>query len=194
MRPQTPSQTVGPFFHFGLISGSENILVDDQTAGQHITITGRVLDGAGNAVPDALVEIWQPDGHGIFPHPTDPRHGEADPHFRGFGRAATNAEGIFSFKTIKPGRVAWDAQKEQAPHISVRVFARGMLIHASTRLYFSDESDNETDPILKLVLASTEDPERVETLIAQLEPSSDLQTYRYNIVLQGENETVFFDS
>src|SRR5579871_1631722 len=140
MLPQTPSQTVGPFFHFGL--KFDNVLVDDQTRGQRIYIKGRVIDGDGQPVPDAMIEIWQPDAQGIFNSPADPRHADVDPHFRGNGRAETRPAGYFSFKTIKPGRVAWNEETLQAPHINVRVFARGMLLHAATRLYFSDEDSN----------------------------------------------------
>ena len=186
---QTPSQTVGPFFQFGLIFGGENVLVDDQTAGQRIHIKGHVFDGDGQAVPDALIEIWQADAHGIFNHPADPRRAKADPHFHGFGRADTRQAGLFTFQTIKPGRVPAHGQQEQAPHINIRLFARGMLVHVLTRLYFSDETLNQTDP----VLTSIADPERRRTLIAQLEQSDDLPTYRFDIVLQGERETVFFE-
>ena len=187
MLKQTPSQTVGPFFHDGLFSGEENILVNDQTRGQRIYIKGRVLDGDGNPVPDAMVEIWQADAQGIYNHPADPKCQEADIHFRGFGRSDTVADGQFLFKTIKPGSVAWEGKQMQAPHVNVRVFARGMLTHAVTRLYFSDESANETDPVLNLI-----DTERRSTLIASLEESEDLPTYCFNIVLQGDHETVFF--
>ena len=183
---QTPSQTVGPFFQFGLVFGGENVLVDDLTRGQRILISGRVLDGNGDIVPDAMIEIWQADSQGIFNHPADPQQMQVDPHFRGFGRCESGRQ--FTFKTIKPGRVAWDSQQNQAAHVNVHVFARGMLTHAATRLYFSDESANQTDPVLN----SIDDPLRRQTLIAQLEPSSDLPTYRWDIVLQGEHETVFF--
>lgn len=187
---QTPSQTVGPFFHYGLFTrGGENILVDDLTKGQRIIIRGQVLDGQGQPVPDAMLEIWQADVNGYFNHPADPHHDKADPHFRGFGRADTVNNGQFTFKTIKPGIVPFDAARNQAPHINVRVFSRGMLTHAYTRLYFSDEAEaNENDPILNLV------PEdRRHTLIAHPEETGDLPTYCFNILLQGEDETVFFN-
>jgi protocatechuate 3,4-dioxygenase alpha subunit len=187
---QTPSQTVGPFFDYGLfVFGDENILVNDHTRGQRIYIKGQVIDGDGNSVPDAMLEIWQADANGCFNHPADPNHTKADKNFRGFGRADTVDAGHFTFKTVKPGAVAWDDQQQQAPHINVRVFARGMLTHAYTRLYFSDESAaNETDPILNLVEA-----DRRHTLIASREETGDLITYCFNVVLQGEQETVFFD-
>ncbi len=187
MLKQTPSQTVGPFFHFGL--KFQNVLVDDQTVGPRILLKGHVLDGDGQPVPDALIEIWQADGHGIFNHPEDPRRDKADPHFNGFGRSDTTQGGQFTFKTIKPGRVPWNDHHDQAPHVNVHVFARGMLIHAMTRLYFPDEPSNETDPVLMLI----DDPALRQTLIAHLEPSDDLPAYRFDIFLQGERETVFFN-
>ena len=190
MLTQSPSQTVGPFFHYGLFFGGENVLVNEQTADQPILIKGRVLDGDGQPIPDAMVEIWQADAQGRFNHPADPQQAQADPHFRGFGRAETTGPGNqFVFQTVKPGAVAWDAERKQAPHINVRVFARGMLIHAYTRLYFSDERDaNSADPVLNLVEAA-----RRLTLIVQLEKTACLPTYRFDIVLQGVGETVFFD-
>jgi protocatechuate 3,4-dioxygenase alpha subunit len=189
MLKQTPSQTVGPFFSPALFSGGENILVSERASGQRIYLKGKVLDGDGQPVTDALVEIWQADAHGFFNHPTDPNQAKADKFFRGFGRSETVDEGTFWFKTIKPGPIAWDDEQNQAPHVDVRVFARGMLIHAVTRLYFSDETAaNEKDPVLNSV-----DPKRRQTLIATLEKSEDLPCYCFDIRLQGERETVFFN-
>lgn len=188
MFPQSPSQTVGPFFHDALIRGGENVLAGEGAAGQRIYLEGRVLDGDGQSVPDAMLEIWQADAHGYFNHPADPNQAKADPFFRGFGRSDTVQGGRFWFKTVKPGPVPWDDTQKQAPHVNVRVFARGMLIHAVTRLYFSDESANQTDPVLNSV-----PPERRPTLIAQLKKSDDLPTYCFDIRLQGEGETVFFN-
>lgn len=190
MSQQTPSQTVGPFFHYGLMTQPDmNVLVNDYTQGQRILIRGQVRDGAGQPIPDALIEIWQADANGYFYHSADPNSSLADPQFKGFGRADTLNNGEFTFQTIKPGAVTYDERQSQAPHINVRVFSRGMLIHAYTRLYFSDEQvANELDPILNLV-----EPERRTTLIAQLEPPVGQPTYRFNIVMQNENETVFFD-
>lgn len=183
MTSQSPSQTVGPFFHYGLIRGGENLMVDDQTAGQRIYLKGQVIDGDGVPVPDAMVEIWQADAEGYFNHPADPNQAKADQHFRGFGRSDTLGEGYW-FKTIKPGAIPGTP----TPYINVRVFARGMLIHAYTRLYFSDEPGNETDPLLTAI-----DPARRDTLIARLTDASDFPTYRFDIRLQGEGETVFFN-
>lgn len=187
---QTPSQTVGPFFHYGLFTRENlNILVNDDTRGKRILIKGQVVDGAGTPVPDAMLEIWQADSNGYYRHSADPNAALADPNFGYFGRADTVNNGIYTFKTVKPGVVPFDTDHKQAPHINVRVFSRGMLIHAYTRLYFADEAEaNQNDPILNLV------PEtRRHTLIAPPQETGDLTTYCFNIVLQGENETVFFN-
>lgn len=184
MPKQTPSQTVGPYFSIGLIRGDDNILVREGTVGKRIWIKGKVLDGDKQPISDALIEIWQADAQGIYNHPADPRHERADKHFPGFGRCATSDEGDFSFKTIKPG----PSQENAAPYINVRLFARGMLIHAVTRLYFSDESANQADPILSSI-----DPERRQTLTAVAQETEDLPTYRFDIQVQGESETVFFN-
>jgi protocatechuate 3,4-dioxygenase alpha subunit len=188
--PQTASQTVGPFFSFGMVEkGDENNLVSEAVKGERIVIRGRVLDGEGEAVPDALIEIWQADANGFFNHPDDPHRENADPNFRGFGRADTISDGQFSFRTIKPGRVPFDSRRFQAPHVSVRIFSRGMLTHAYTRFYFSDEDEaNASDTILNIV-----EPERRQTLILQRRESSDGAVYVLDIKLQGRDETVFFD-
>lgn len=189
MLTQTPSQTVGPFFHDALLRGGESVLVTEQSHGRRICIRGQVLDGTGQPVPDALVEIWQADARGYFNHPADPNQAQADRSFRGFGRCGTADRGRFAFTTIKPGRLPDRAGIRQAPHINFRVFARGMLIHVLTRLYFADESANESDP----VLLSIEPAGRRRTLIAVPEPSEELPAYCFDIHLQGEHETVFFE-
>jgi protocatechuate 3,4-dioxygenase alpha subunit len=187
---QTGSQTVGPFFHYGLMTRDDfNILTEDSAKGDRIIVTGQVTDGEGQPVPDAMIEIWQADSAGYFNHPADPNQAKADKQFRGFGRADTLKNGVFSFKTVKPGVVTFDGEQDQAPHINVRVFSRGMLIHAYTRLYFGDEEEaNTADPVLNLV------PEdRRHTLISLKQETGDLPSYCFNIRLQGEDETVFFD-
>jgi protocatechuate 3,4-dioxygenase alpha subunit len=183
MPRQTPSQTIGPFFHHDMFLEDANIMVSDQTRGQRITIVGQVFDGEGEPVTDAMVELWQADAQGYFNHPQDPNQAQADRHFRGFGRAETVNNGRFVFQTIKPGCIPGQA----TPYVNVRVFARGMLIHAVTRLYFDDEAGNADDPVLNSI-----DPARRRTLIAQEQSDSGL-TYCYDIHLQGEQETVFFD-
>ena len=180
---QSASQTVGPFFRIGLIYGnSQNMLVNEKTIGERIIITGKVLDGNGAPVDDAMVEIWQPDANGIFNHPEDPLHEEADPNFNGFGRAENRNEGVYRFETIKPG-----SRDGSAPYINVNVFARGMLVHAITRIYFSDERANDADPVLKSI-----EPERRRTLIASRQETGGKGIYHFDINLQGDNETVFF--
>ena len=181
---QTGSQTVGPFFHYGLIFGGENILVNENTKGQRILIEGTVFDGDGVPIPDAMVEIWQPDAQGFFNHPADPNQAQADGNFRGFGRADTVNDGRYSFKTVKPGALTRGA----APFVNVRIFSRGMLIHAVTRIYFGDESATASDPLLASIAA-----ERCATLIANREEFGDLPCYRFDIHLQGAGETVFFN-
>ena len=191
MPGQTPSQTVGPFFSIGLIDGGENVMVDERAHGERILIEGRVLDGEGEPVLDALVEIWQADASGLFNHESDPRQAQADPHFKGFGRSETKETGRFWFRTVRPGPIParGDEGVTQAPHVNVTVFARGMLIHAVTRIYFEEEEANAQDPLL----ASLPDDRR-QTLIARREQAADgLARYCLDIVLQGEGETVFFD-
>jgi protocatechuate 3,4-dioxygenase alpha subunit len=187
---QTPSQTVGPFFSFGLapeqygynfrsIAGSA--VADDGTPGTRIRIVGRVFDGEGQPLNDALIEIWQADAEGRYAHPADPRSSNAA--FKGFGRTGTGTdpESRFVFDTVMPGSVAG-----QAPHINVIVLARGMLNHLYTRLYFEDQADaNACDSILQSVPA-----ERRATLLARRDGAT---TYRFDIRLQGDGETVFFD-
>ena len=159
-------------------------MVDDNTPGQRIRIEGRVFDGEGQVVPDAMIELWQADGEGRYAHPADPRGSNVG--FKGFGRmgTGTDSESRFVFDTIKPGPV----DSAQAPHINVIVFARGMLLHAFTRLYFSDETAaNARDAVLASV------PEaRRHTLIAKRDDNS-AGLYRFDICLQGSDETVFFD-
>ncbi len=183
MAGQTPSQTVGPFFAYCLTPedyGHAPVAGPDLTvggvSGEVIEILGRVLDGEGNGIPDAVVEIWQADAEGS--------HG--NPGFLGFGRSPTGEDGSFRFKTIKPGQVPGRGNSLQAPHVTVAVFARGMLSHAYTRIYFANETDaNEIDPVLQLVPA-----DRRGTLILEHVSGS----FRFDIHLQGENETVFFDA
>jgi protocatechuate 3,4-dioxygenase alpha subunit len=181
---QSASQTVGPYFRIGLIYGDrQNDLVKEQTAGERITLTGVVYDGDGELITDAVIEIWQPDANGIFNHPLDPLHEQADPHFRGFGRAETRNLGRYEFKTIKPG-----SREGQAPYVNVHIFARGMLVHALTRIYFPDEPANDRDPALNAV-----EPARRETLIAAREQSEGPPVYCFDIRMQGKGETVFFN-
>jgi len=191
MRALTPSQTVGPFFHDCLLrAGAQcNALAGDDAAGQRIHVHGRVLDGDGAPVPDGVLELWQADDRGIYHHPADPRWTRPT-GFVGFGRVGTDHDGRFSFTSVLPGRVPGDGDQHQAPHISIAVFARGLLNHLFTRMYFPDEPSNATDPTLLCVPVH-----RRPTLIAHAVPpdGTDIaRTYRFDIVLQGRDETVFF--
>jgi protocatechuate 3,4-dioxygenase alpha subunit len=181
----TPSQTVGPFFGFALPSdaGPELVPADDPRA---IRIEGRVFDGAGDPVPDGLIEIWQANAAGRYAHPEDRREElPLEEGFTGFGRAPTGPDGGFAFVTIKPGPVPAPDGSMQAPHIDVSVLARGLLHRLVTRIYFPDEAEaNAADP----VLSSIQNPEQRDTLIARGEDG----VLRFDIHLQGERETVFF--
>jgi protocatechuate 3,4-dioxygenase alpha subunit len=183
----TPSQTVGPFFAPSLLRDDQHVLAGAQTEGERIRIEGHVFDGEGNPVPDAVLEIWQANAGGRYHHPLDAREElPLDPDFTGFGRSGTDDNGRFWFETVKPGSVPYDDEATQAPHILVTLFARGLLHHLSTRLYFSDEPANESDPILQLVPAA-----RRGTLIAAREENGGLPVYRFDILLRGDGETAF---
>ncbi|TKT80201.1 protocatechuate 3,4-dioxygenase subunit alpha [Aquamicrobium sp. LC103] len=194
---ESASQTAGPYVHIGLtpnfaeITGvySEDLgtrMVNDKTKGERITVKGRVLDGTGTPLRDALIEIWQADADGLYNSPSEMR-GTADPNFTGWGRCPTDMDtGEFRFETIKPGRLPFKDGRPMAPHITFWVVARGINIGLHTRMYFSDEEKaNGEDPILGRI----EHKVRVPTLIAK----RDGNTYTFDIHLQGENETVFFD-
>jgi len=186
---QTPSQTVGPFYAIALTRKPLNVLATDSTQGQRIRIEGRVLDGDGQPIPDAMVEVWQANAHGRYNHPDDKQEKPFDPSFTGWGRSGTDDKCFYSFETIKPGPVPGPGDTVQAPHINVVVFARGMLVHVFTRIYFSDERANESDPVLH----SIKNKDRRSTLIAAGEERQGKTIYRLDIRLQGKDETVFFD-
>jgi protocatechuate 3,4-dioxygenase alpha subunit len=188
MAGQTPSQTVGPFFHDALAWPGAEILVGPDTKGERLELIGRVLDGDGAPVPDALIEIWQANAEGRYAHPEDGQPKPLDPAFRGFGRCASDAEGRFRFATIRPGRVPGCGNALQAPHINLGLFARGLLRRLVTRLYFEDSPANAEDPVLALV----QDPVRRATLLAK-RVAGDGAVYRFDIILQGNGETVFFE-
>jgi protocatechuate 3,4-dioxygenase alpha subunit len=191
-RALTPSQTVGPFLHIALTWPDGPDAAAPGTPGR-IEVRGRVTDGAGEPVPDALVETWQADPAGRFAHPDDPR-GPAEPpapaSFRGFGRCPTDEAGEYVIRTLKPGPLPAPDGGVEAPHLDVSVFARGLLDRVVTRCYFADEPEaNAADP----VLTSLPDPSRRGTLIGSRTEGG----YRFDIRLQGDSrgdgETVFFD-
>ena len=183
----TPSQTVGPYFSMRLPWPEGPFVVSEGTPGA-ITIFGRLYDGAGNVIPDGLIETWQADPDGWFAHPDDPRGPVPAGYkaFRGFGRTRTELDGSFRILTLKPGPLPFGDGRTEAPHINVSVFSRGMLDRSVTRIYFPDETEaNAADPVLEAVPA-----ERRKTLIAV---PDGVGLLRFDIYMQGDRETVFFD-
>jgi protocatechuate 3,4-dioxygenase, alpha subunit len=195
---ESPSQTAGPYVHIGCTPNFTGIhgifetdlgagpLVNDKTRGERITIRGRVIDGSGTPLRDAMIEIWQADAEGLYNSPSETR-GTSDPNFSGWGRCpADMATGEFVFETIKPGKVPFNDGRPMAPHVTLWIVARGINIGLQTRMYFSDEEEaNAADPILSRI----EHKVRIPTLIGRREGD----TVTFDIHLQGENETIFFD-
>ncbi len=183
----TSSQTVGPFFAPTLLreDAVRNVLIQPETVGERVRIEGHVLDGDRLPVPDALVEIWQANARGRYHHLADQGPAPPDPSFVGFGRSGTENAGLYWFETIKPGPVRFDQERWQAPHICVTVFARGLLNHLVTRLYFADEPTSATDPVLLSV------PEhRRATLLAQRHEEGTSVVYRFDIFSTSEGGVV----
>ena len=201
---ETASQTAGPYVHIGLAPKAAgfdifennfgNVLVAPATLGERIRIEGRVFDGIGTVLKDVLIEIWQANAQGKYRHPADRQPGkQVDESFRGWGRACTDFDsGVYSFETIKPGSAEGRNGRPMAPHINFWIVARGINIGLHTRMYFSDEVDaNMRDPVINLI----EWEARRQTLIAQREERDGGQVvYRFDIRLQGDGETVFFDA
>jgi protocatechuate 3,4-dioxygenase alpha subunit len=193
---ETPSQTAGPYVHIGLAPGAAGfsifrqelgqVIAGPDTKGERIRVEGVVLDGTGAPVKDVLLEVWQADSAGIYPHPEDPRHGQCAPDFRGWGRIITDFEtGQWVVDTVKPGPVMGRGGRRMAPHLNLWIVARGINVGLQTRMYFEDE-DNASDPVMALI----EQVDRRQTLLARkLAPGH----YRFDIRLQGEGETVFLD-
>ncbi len=183
----TTSQTVGPYFKIGLHWLNRDNLVGEGVSGERVTIQGRVVDGDGVPVPDAILEVWQANAHGKYDHPEDKQDKPLEPGFKGYGRVPVSAEGLFRFATIKPGPVPGPDGNEQAPHLVVSVFMRGLERRLVTRIYFPDDARNAADSILNLV-----EPARRSTLIAR-KTAGGPGTLEWNVVLKGPDETVFFD-
>ena len=199
---ETPSQTGGPYVHIGLLPQQANIevfennfnnqLVQDNTLGERIRLEGQVFDGLGLPLRDVLIEIWQADANGVYPSAADIQGKAVDPNFLGWGRTGADFEtGFWSFNTIKPGAVPGRKGTIQAPHIALIIFARGINIGLNTRVYFEDEAEaNAQDPVLKGI----EWAPRRQTLIAKREErDGEVVVYRFDIRVQGEDETVFLD-
>lgn len=198
---ETPSQTGGPYVHIGLLPQQANIevfennfnnqLVKEKTLGERIRLEGQVFDGLGLPLRDVLIEIWQADANGVYPSAADIQGKVVDPNFLGWGRTGADFEtGFWSFNTIKPGVVPGRKGTTQAPHIALIIFARGINIGLNTRVYFEDEAEaNAQDPVLKGI----EWAPRRQTLIAKREERDGEVVYRFDIRIQGEDETVFLD-
>jgi len=199
---ETASQTAGPFLHIGLTPRQvgidsyrktfSNNLAGAGTKGERITIEGRIFDGTGTPLRDALVEIWQANAAGRYNHPADRQKKLLDKSFRGWGRTCTDFDtGLFTFETVKPGAVEGRNGRVMAPHVSFWIAARGINIGLQTRMYFSDEEKaNAADPVLNGI----EWVSRRQTLVAALERRKGKAVYRFDIRLQGADETVFFDA
>lgn len=198
---ETASQTAGPYVHIGLAphragfdifeKNFSNVLAGPDTKGERIRIEGRVIDGSGTPVRDVLIEIWQANAAGRYHHPADRQAKEIDDSFRGWGRGCSDFEtGVYTFDTVKPGPVEGRNGRVMAPHVNFWIVARGINIGLNTRMYFSDETEaNAQDPVLNLV----EWEVRRKTLIAERSERDGQVVYRFDIVLQGDGETVFFD-
>ena len=198
---ESPSQTAGPYVHIGLAPGAAGFeifetelgtdIAGPNAAGERITVEGTVLDGTGAPLKDVLIEVWQANAAGIYAHPADKRSGEVEDGFRGWGRIISDfSTGLFSFETVKPGVVAGRNGRPMAPHLNLWIVARGINIGLNTRMYFGDETEaNAKDPVLNLI----EQEIRRPTLLAAREERDGGVVYRFDIRLQGENETVFLD-
>ncbi len=181
----TAAQTVGPFVSIGFEKASVPDAAPAGVAGERVVITGKIVDGDGLPVTDAVIETWQANSYGKYAHPDDAQEKLLEENFKGFGRVLTDAQGGFRLTTVKPGTVAGPDGKEQAPHITVVIFMRGLLKQLMTRIYFADEAANASDPVLSRVPMA-----RRATLMAATSADGSLQ---WNVHLQGPNETVFFD-
>lgn len=196
---ETPSQTAGPYVHIGLAPGAAGFDIYQQelgwdiagsnAAGERIRIEGVVIDGTGSPVKDVLIEAWQANSQGHYAHPE--HAGDVEEGFRGWGRVITDfATGEWGFGTIKPGPVAGRSGSMMAPHINLWIVARGINVGLNTRLYFADETEaNAADPVINLI----EWESRRQSLLATRSERDGQTIYRFDICLQGENETVFFD-
>jgi protocatechuate 3,4-dioxygenase alpha subunit len=181
----TSSQTIGPYLHIGMTWLVDENMAPEGISGERVTVAGRMIDADGTPVNDAMLEIWQANSHGKYAHPEDVRDLPTEPRFTGFGRIYTDEDGRFRFHTIKPGRVPGPDGAPQAPHLNVTIFMRGLLKHLITRIYFPGD-DNQADAVLSRVPA-----ERRGTLVARR--GSTAGALEWNVVLQGDDETVFFD-
>ena len=198
---ETASQTAGPYVHIGLAPGAAGFQIFDKelgtdiagpnAKGERIIVEGTVIDGTGAPLKDVLIEVWQANAAGVYPHPADRRAAEVEEGFRGWGRVISNFDtGLYSFATVKPGVTPGRNGRPMAPHLNLWIVARGINVGLNTRMYFSDEAAaNAADPVLNLI----EQVERRKTLVARREERDGAVVYHFDIRLQGEGETVFLD-
>lgn len=198
---ETASQTAGPYVHIGLAPGAAGFKIFEQelgtdiagpnAEGERIRVEGTVFDGTGAPVKDVLIEVWQANAAGVYASPADGRSGDVEDGFRGWGRIISDFEtGLFGFDTVKPGVVNGRRGRAMAPHLNLWIVARGINIGLNTRMYFDDEAEaNSADPVLSLI----EQTNRRKTLVARREMRDGAPVYRFDIRLQGEDETVFLD-
>jgi protocatechuate 3,4-dioxygenase, alpha subunit len=198
---ETASQTAGPYVHIGLAPGAAGFeifeaelgtdIAGPNAAGERIAVEGLVFDGTGSPVKDVLIEVWQANAAGVYPSPIDRRSDQVEDGFRGWGRVISDFDtGLYRFETVKPGPVPGRNGRTMAPHLNLWIVARGINIGLNTRMYFGDEAEaNAADPVLNLI----EHASRRPTLIATHETRDGAPLYRFDIRLQGEGETVFFD-
>ncbi len=191
--PTSPYCTIGPFFPGEFVTGCEDLtsFQGKQARGQHILLTGRVFEEGNRPILNAIIEIWQPDANGVFRHPLDPRFQDADPGFFGWGRARTDAEGRYSFRTVMPG-ASNGYGEPRLPHLNLMILAIGVTRRLVTTVFFAQTPDSVRDPVLECV----PDPAARARMFARLEAESNvsasLPVYRYDIVTRGESETPFF--
>jgi protocatechuate 3,4-dioxygenase alpha subunit len=191
--PTSPYCTIGPFFPGQFVAGCEDLtsFQGQQARGQHIVLTGRIVKEGNRPILNAIVEIWQPDANGVFRHPLDPRFPEVDPGFFGWGRARTDIEGRYSFRTVMPGATGGD-RKPRCPHLNLMILAIGLTRRLVTTVFFAESADTVRDPVLDCVA----DPAARARMLARRKPegngASNLPVYRYDIVTRGVSETPFF--
>jgi protocatechuate 3,4-dioxygenase alpha subunit len=186
----SPYCTIGPYFPYDFVDGLEDLTHSNnaEAQGPHIILTGRVLQEANQPTKNTILEIWQPDANGIFRHPLDPRCAQADPGFRCWGRARTDAQGNYRFRTVLPGSYLGDDGKPRCPHINVMILAIGLTRRLVTTIFFADSPAAVDDPVLNCVPEST----RPRLFAARKASSDSVAEYTFDVILRGENETPFF--
>lgn len=191
----SPYSTIGPFFPGSFVTGCDDLtsFQGQRALGQHILLTGRVVEEGDRPILNAIVEIWQPDANGVLRHPLDPRHAQADPGFFGWGRARTDAEGRYSFRTVLPGASrGFGDEAQRCPHVNLMLLAIGLTRRLVTTVFFSENPEVARDPVLDCVADSSVRTRMFAQREKQGNGAADLPVYRYDIVTRGPSETPFF--